>query len=263
MVQISTLRPGLLVSLKSSIAGNVSYASREIEAEHLDSDGAMRAKWETDKTVENPEEHANAVKVRGRARSLITGICSPSSFGLLCPEHRRDELLAAITEAREVAETFNADARLTRISVNVIIGRVAQDDVEAVRAINGEVRELMDAMASGLKSLDVGAVRDAANRARSLSAMLSPEAAKRAKVAIDTARSAARQIVKAGETAAIEIDETVLRNIRTARAAFLDIPDEIVSDIDTPNVSGRAIDLEPGEPMPINIPMPASVNLEF
>ena len=263
-MQISTLRPGLLVSLKSQIVGGVSYATREIEAEHLDDDGAMRAKWETDKTVENPEEHAAAVKVRGRARSLITGICSGSTFGLLCPEHKRDALMAAIWEAREVSEEFNATARVTRISVNVIIGRVAQDDVEAVRAINSEVRDLMDAMESGLRGLDVEKVRDAANKARSISAMLSPEAAARAKVAIDTARSAARQIVKAGETAAIEIDETVMRNITSAKAAFLDLDDAV--EIQAPVVVGRAVDFEEMPPMdapPAIPPARTFADLEF
>ncbi len=43
----------------------------------------------------------------------------------------------------ELADEFNATARLTRLYVNVIAGRIAPDDVEAVKAINSEVRDLL------------------------------------------------------------------------------------------------------------------------
>ena len=39
-MQTNTLRPGLLVSLKTSIRGNVSYQYRDIEPEHLVENGA-------------------------------------------------------------------------------------------------------------------------------------------------------------------------------------------------------------------------------
>ena len=94
------------------------------------------------------------------------------------------------------------------------MGRVARDDVEAVRAINGEVRDLMLAMERGLKNLDVETVREAANKARSLAGMLSPEAAEKAQVAIAVAhvgRTADRQ---GRETGAVAVDEAVLRRYR-------------------------------------------------
>ncbi len=241
-MQVSTIRPGLLVSMRTGLRGNVSYSTRVVEEDHIEDDGSRRAAWETNRMIELPGEHEEAVKVRGKARSLITAVCSPSSFGLLCPEAMRDKLTIAIDMARAVITDFNERATVTRASLHVIIGRVASDDVEAIRAINSEVRDLLTAMEDGLKKLDVDAVREAANKARSLSAMLSPEAAGRAQKAIDVARSAARQIVKAGETAAVEIDEATFRTITQARAAFLDLDD--AAEIQEPTVTGRAIDLE-------------------
>lgn len=247
-MQISTLRPGLLVGLNTRVQGNVSYTTREIEADHIEDDGTRQATWETNRVIEHPREHEESVKVRSKARSLVTGVCTPSVFGLLCPEADREKLSAAIAEARQGVDEFNARAVVTQVSIYTVVGRIAADDAEAVRAINSELRYLMETMESGLKRLDVKVVREAADKAKAMAAMLSPEAAERAEMAIKTARSAARRIVKAGEVAATEIDETVLRTIRYARAAFLDFSDE-QGEAQTPNITGRAIDLEPS-PIP-------------
>lgn len=248
MVNISTLRPGLLVSLKTSLHGNVAYKTREIEADHITDDGSRRAQWETERVIEHPKEHEEATQVRSKARSLIVAVCSPSSFGLLCPEADRGKLDAAITEARAVIDDFNLRAQITQASFNILVGRIAADDVEAVRAINGELRELMTTMESGLRGLQVDVVRDAASKAKALSAMLSPVAAERAEKAIAVARSAARQIVKAGEAAAIEIDEATLRTIRDSRTAFLDLEDG--AEVQDPTLAGRAIDFDPADAAP-------------
>lgn len=245
-MQVSTLRPGLLVGLNTRIQGNVSYKTREIEADHIEDDGTRQATWETNRIIEHPKEHEESSKVRGKARSLVTSVCTPSVFGLLCPEADREKLSAAIAEARALVDAFNATAIVTQVSIYTVVGRIAADDAEAVRAINSELCYLMEAMETGLKKLDVEAVRAAADKAKSLASMLSPEAAERAEMAIKTARSAARRIVKAGEVAAAEIDETVLRTIRYARAAFLDLDD--AQEVQEPTVTGRAIDLEPTPP---------------
>jgi len=239
-MKFSTIRPGLLVSLKTGLSGNVTYRTQDIEPDHATATGERQARWETERTIADPVEHEDAVKVRGKARSLISTVCSPSSFGLLCPEASADALTAAIAEARVLIEKFNARATVTQIAIYVIAGRVASDDLEAIRAINGEMRELITSMMDGLEKLDVKAVREAADKARSLAAMLSPDAARRAHEAIETARRAAKQIVKAGDTLAITIDKATIDSIRTARTAFLDLgPAE---DVQTPESVGRAVD---------------------
>lgn len=240
-MQSTTLRPGLLVSLKSSIRGNVAYIKNTIEAEHRTDDGAERAKWETTRRIENPEEHERARKTQSKANSLIRGVCSHSAFGLLCPESKSDELAAAIAQAQALAAEFNDSATLSRVSIYVITGRVAPDDVEAIKAINSEIRDLMADMADGVKALDVKSIRDAANRAREMGAMLTPNAEARVRIAIDTAREAARKIVKAGETAAKEIDTGAIRKITEMRTTFLELDD--APEAKTPEAVGRAVDL--------------------
>jgi hypothetical protein len=242
-MQASTLRPGLLVSLKTSIRGNCQYRYQDIEREHVTDDGQQRARWETERTVSDPTEYELARKIRNKIRSIITGTCAHTSFGLLCPEASSDRLDSAIVEARRIADEFNAEASLTRVSANIIAGRIAPDDVEAIKAINSEVTDLLAKMEDGVRNLDVRMVRDAADRARDVGRMLSPEAQERIKTVIDAARGTARQIVKAGEQAAIEVDQVTIRRIVEARTAFLDI--DLDSEIATPAAEARAVEFEP------------------
>lgn len=242
-INTSTLRPGLLVSVKTSVTGNVQYNKQDIEPDHYTGTGERKARWETERVISDPVEHEAAIKVRSKALSLIRSACSPTAFGFLCPEAQADKLEAALAEARRLTDAFNATAKLSRISVYVMTGRIAPDDVEAVKAINSEIRELMQDMEQGLRNLDVRTVRDAAKKARNVGAMLSPAAASRVSEAIEAARTAARKIVKAGEQGAVEIDLVTIRQIEEARTAFLDLDEE--NEIAAPQVDGRALDLAP------------------
>src|SRR5712691_6044480 len=102
-MKASTLRPGLLVSMKTSILGNVSYVKSTIEEDHLTEEGEKRARWETERTIADPAEWEAAAKVRSVARWLVRSACVYSAFGLLCPEGKIEELEKLITEAH--AET--------------------------------------------------------------------------------------------------------------------------------------------------------------
>jgi hypothetical protein len=242
-IKTSTLRPGLLVSLKSSVSGNVQYSRRDIENAHRTKDGIEKAKWETERTITDPKEHEAAILARNSARLQITRICAQSAFGLLCPELAEADLEKAIADARDITEAFNAKAKLTRVSINVLTGRIAPDDVEAVKAINSEVRDLLSAMERGIKNLDVKQVREAASKARGIGTMLTNEAKAQIQIAIEAARSCATRIVKAGDQAALEIDQATLVALKEARTSFLDLED--AQPMTKPKSAGRTIDLAP------------------
>jgi hypothetical protein len=239
----STLRPGLLVSVKTSCRGNVKYDKRDLDQHRNASQEVVT--WETTRTIEDGIEFDAAKKAQSKARSIIGSVCSASAFGFLCPEDKADELEAAIRDAQYVVDTFNDTARLTRVSVYVIAGKIASDDEAAVRAINSEVRELLEALAVGVQKFDVKAIRDTADKAKSVGKVLSPSAQAAVQFAIDTARNTAKQIVKAGEAAAVEIDTLAIRAITDARTSFLDLSD--VGEIAAPAATARAIDLQPEE----------------
>ena len=246
MLQTSTLRPGFLVSLKTTLRGNVSYRTVDIEADHTMNNGERRAVWETTRTVADADEHARAVKARSKARSIVTGVCAQSAFGLLCPEANADNLQKAIAEADAIARAFNATATWTRLAFFVLVGRVASDDLSAMRAINSEVRDLIADMESGVKNLDAAQIRDAANKANSIGKMLTPEAAERLQTSIDAVRKQARAITKAGETEAVEIDQTVFTTLAQSRTAFLEL-ETVAADVVAPEAEGRGVDLDTSE----------------
>lgn len=262
MLTTSTLRPGFLVSLKTAIVGNCRYAKTTLEGEHLTESGSQRARWETERTISDPIEYEAAKRARSKASSLIRGVCAASAFGLLCPESKAGELEQALAAARKIADEFNGAADLSRVHVYVITGRIAPNDTEAVRAINSELRELLQDMENGVKNVDAKAVREAASKAKSIGAMLTPEAAERVQAAVAMARSAARQIVKAGEQAAQDVDTATVAKLAAARTAFLDMDEaqEVAPFVQ----EGRAIEYEPepvsGEPARS---LPSAVELEM
>lgn len=239
----NTLRPGLLVSLKTKLSGGINYEKAVIEPEHDTEEGTQRAKWETVRIIADPAEYDRGRRAQAEARVIITRVCTNTAFGLLCPEAEKEALDRAVAEARVIANAFNDTAQLSRLTVNVIAGRIAPDDVEAVKSINSEIRDLMKTMEEGVANTDVKVIRDAANEAKRLGSMLSPDAAGRVQVAIEAARSAARKIVKAGEEAAQEIDRGALARLAECRTSFLDLDDAV--EVAAPEAAGRGVDLTP------------------
>jgi hypothetical protein len=245
-LDVKTLRPGLLVGLKTSLRGGVSYAKRTIEPEHVEG-AALVAKWETERTITDAEEHKAAVKVRSDAVYTVRKVCAVTAFGYLCPEAKQAALEQAIERAHAMVAAFNASARSVRLSFYVITGRVAPDDVEAVRAIHAEVRELMADMENGVRALDARAVRAAAERAKAIGQMLSEESRVKVEGTVSTMRSAARSIAKAaraGTLASLTINEMVFAKMRAARTAFLELGD--AADVQAPasTIEPRAIDFD-------------------
>lgn len=245
-LQTSTLVPGLLVSLKTSITGNVKYNKQTIEENHVIETGAARERWETERLVSDPAEHERSQKARSAIWSTMKKVCSKTEFGLLCPQSRAEALERAIVTTRKLADEFNETSNLTRLGVYVITGRVADTDVEAVRAINSEVRDMIDVMQEGLRNLDVKSVRAAASKLQSVGQMLTADASEKVKSVIAMARKTAREIVKAGEGVAAEIDLVTIKKLAEQRTAFLDLDE--VGEVAAPVGTGRAVEFAPAAP---------------
>lgn len=240
---VSTLRPGLLVHVSTSIKGNVSYRKLEGETKTLD-DGSEFTDWETERTIKDPAEQKRATDVRTKARGFITAVCAVTDHGLLCPDEKRPLLEEAYIKARRVVDDFNATSTTTRLKFNALAGRIEPNDQAAVRAINGEVRYLLAEMTLGLEALDVSRIREAADRAKKIGTMLSSEMQEQIAEAVKSVRKVAKDIVEAGETAGIEIDAALINRLAAARTAFLDI--DPAAEVATPaDTSGRALDLAP------------------
>ena len=243
--KVSTLRPGYMVALSTKLRGNVTYQTRVIEDEHRTENGEAEALWETKRIKQDADEDERAKKARSAARQAVVRPCAPSEFGLLCPENRLADLEAGIKLGQRIVDDFNASAKFTRLGFYVMLGRVAEDDAKAVKAINFEVRELLDAMNEGIRTVDVKAIRFAADKAKDLSAMLSPSANEAVQNAVKIARAEAVKIVRAGETAAAVIDQAALARLTETKLAFLDLEDG--EEVKAPEATGLSLDLMPAE----------------
>lgn len=242
------LKPGLLVSLKTSVTGGIFYKRTELSADGTEGvvdEGADIARWETTRRIDDPEEYKRAQKTRSAAGTLIRSVCTLTSFGLLCTEARESKLNEAIRDAQALVDTYNQSSHATNVRIYVLRGRIASSDEEAVRALSSDVRELMDEMQSGIRRLDVKAIRDAASKARKLEGLLDEEQAKTVSKAVEAARDAAKQIVKTIDTEGTEavrvVAEAMSGPIERARFTFLELEESLAPQGAAPAISVQRI----------------------
>jgi hypothetical protein len=252
----TVLKPGILVSLKTALRGNIHYDRHDLTPDYSDQNGAEACeKWETVKTIADVREHEAATTARNFASTTIRRQCQPTAFGLLCPVSNEDALDSAVREARATVDAFNDTARQTSVEVYVIKGRIAETDEEATRALVSEVKSLLDDMETGIRDLDPEKIRKAATEAKQVSAMMAPEQETAVGEAIDAARSAARAIVKrvekGGEKAERVLMSISMRPIDEARFAFLDLGGDLDTGTATlPSVDASRFDLDDDDQEP-------------
>jgi hypothetical protein len=98
-------------------------------------------------------------------------------------------------------------------------------------------------MQEAVAELDPKKVKAIIRKVREVGQMLAPEANAMTAVAINAANEACKQIVKAGEQVAIEIDQGLIDTIGTARNSFLDFTFDDDVEIDAMPTPARALDL--------------------
>lgn len=221
-----TIRPGILVSLKTSVSGGVVYERKDIEPEHSFGGDGKRSKWETTRTVQDAAEFEAACKTRISAGDRIRNVCMRTGFGLVCPQAKIAALDEAVTTSRREVEAFNVSSRASKVSLGVMRGQIASSDSEAVLAISQEVRTLLDQIRGGIAKLDVSAIREASSAARKMEQMLDDQQAGIVSAAVVAARAAAREIVRRverdGEDSIAVLQSLKMDAIETARFAFIE-----------------------------------------
>lgn len=229
-----TIKPGILVSLKTRVVGGISYVKSDIAEE---TDGKTEIKqWHTTKTVVDADEVERAQLARSRAATAVRSCCIGTPFGLLCPASRVEELDAAVIRARSLTDSHNDASVHTTVELFVLRGQVASDDVEAMRAIGAEMAALSEDMKAGIDNVNPKRIREAAKRAKELGAMLDEANQEKVKAAVLSARKAARDIVrrieKGGENAQKVIQDLDTANVVGLKFAFLDV--DSTSDAESP-----------------------------
>ncbi len=260
---IANIRPGILVALRTRVAGGVEYQREDLDAATEDAPaGATVEKWNTTRIVEDLGEYDRAKACRGAAQAVIGRVCVRTDFGLLCVGSREAELDAAVAAAQELARAHNATAEHTRVEIYALKGRVAETDDEAAKGIASEVRALLEGMDAGITKGDPKAIREAASRARKLAQLLDNETAVKVSDAVAEAREAARVIVKrvieGGEAVEAVVKEISSEARDAARFVFLDM--EPVAEISEPAAVATDLDLEMTASFPVDGDLAASVD---
>lgn len=247
-MSMTVMKPGILVSLKTRVVGGVSYNRVDLRS---DRDGEMETEeWQTTKTVQNAREFEKAGKMRSKASGLIRRCCIDTGFGLLCLVENEVALRDAVREAREKIERFNAKAEHSTIQLRVLRGRIAETDDEALRAISGELQDLLRGMRQGVKRLSVEEIRDAASRAKRVAEMLDEDQRKKVDKAVKQARSAAKKIAKMANEDADAIREGLaeldLSGMKKKRFKFLDLDADDEGEGDTDAMPSTSADRAAG-----------------
>lgn len=251
-LKTSILAPGYLVALKSSVTGGIEYTREDIKTD-VKRNGRVESEWNTKKIIQDKARFEQATKARNDINTAIRSVCARTGFGLLCPIAREEELMTSIALAREIRDAANGEVSPDyEVGFNVIIGRIAETDENAAKAIAAEVRGLIETMESSIKKMDVKAIRDAANEAKQIGMMLAPDAAEKVSKAIEQARKAAREIVKRveknSEDAAAVLNEIRVDSLAAARFAFIDTEIGAVDVAPLPEVTASRFDMDDDAP---------------
>lgn len=235
------LEPSYLVGLKTRLVGGVDYKREEIE--HREEGEADVLKWETERTITDKEEFAEARRIQNKARSLVKGVCIPTDFGLICPLNEEAALDARIAEATALVDDFNATAVHSKIKFRTIRGAISESKAEAMVSVREEIGGLLEDLERVTKQGNVKEIRDLANRANNMGKLLEQKSSARDALsrAVKQARTIARQVVaeveKKGEDLAAVLEKQSMAPIATARFLFSD------DDVPPPDVAADMEDL--------------------
>ncbi len=240
---VMTLKPGLLVSLKTTKRGGTEYAREDLASKK---EGAAKIdEWKTTKKVTDPKEDDRAAKLRSKLGGLVRKVCVPSAFGLICPVSKETELREAIAEAKVGAAKFNTEARTVQIGVFCLVGRIAETDQEATRAIRDELRDMIAEMQGFIEAGAVEKARDSASKLLKMGMVLDEKTQGKVKRAVEEVRQIAKDAIKkvteGGVTTAEAVAGIKFKAVEEARFAFLDEGGEVVQS-QAPATDARGLD---------------------
>jgi len=186
------INPCILVTEKLSVERGVSYYRRD-ENVVTHRDGSEDATWLSQRHFKNKEEAKKADQVYSNARFRIRSKCLYTELGYLCPAANKDQLLAAVEEARGMVDEFNAGAKHCYIKFRVLCTTVDPTNRDGVEALRETLNQNTEALKTALKEFDVKKVRNMLVTTKpALELLQDPKARK----ALETVREEAREMAK-------------------------------------------------------------------
>jgi hypothetical protein len=258
-LQISNIKPGILVTEHISLTGGIHYCREFIDSRREDQ--TLVREWHTIAHTDNVDERKEAQKIASRVYASLRRVCAQTPVGLICPASSGQELAETLTEMRGLIDVFNSTAKTCRILAYHACFEVASTNHTALQAVLDRVAEIATNVDGAITMEDSKAIervpkrflrgvtptayaalsqeqkdallarvraeliRSAIAEARGLDTLLPDEAGTELRQVIQEARRAARKICNRVERRGDSLDEVIsevdLTGIRKTRAAFV------------------------------------------
>ena len=220
--ETALLKPGRMVSLRSTVRGGVEYDREDLPTacdcaladgpraevrgpDHATScpmgEGEAVKAWKTVRRIKDPVEWKRAKAVRGRAVAKVWHACVFTEFGLVLPDDRRAKFEEILTEQRQLVHEHNKTTQHTHVTLRVLRSRLERDE-ETETSLAAEVDEVVEDMEACAAASDVDGARKTALKAQKLTAIFSSDVAARVMEKVKAARDAATAAAKAARDAA-------------------------------------------------------------
>jgi hypothetical protein len=250
-----TFPSSLLIINKLSVEKGVHYAIKQLETDTPGETGTT-TRWETTKTVDDPEERKRGINLVERLNTHIRKTTEgvKCSFGIVAPM-KAEEVLDEVNSyvKREVNE-FNATARFTHIEFRPMVVKLASDDERAMKAMSEQITGTLDELQSAMDKFDIKNVRAVVSKLVGFDKIIPNGRGKAITDLIKTVRKQASAFIKSAgekvndmEAAKAQIDASV---VDRARFAVFAAPGETV---DTASLGLKTVDA--GRFAPITSPV--------
>ena len=108
-INVEQMTPGLLVTELVSLKGGIHY-DREYGESYFDDKAKVR-EWRTISRIDDPEERADAQRLRSKIYQMVRACCVKTPVGLICDEGNKAELTKALRDVKRERDAFNDRAQ--------------------------------------------------------------------------------------------------------------------------------------------------------
>lgn len=223
-IKSSEMRECFLVAAKISVRGGIKYSHAN---EQTETEGSKEtAKWETTRRLDDKAEYAKAQSIRNRFNRAVRGLGVDSPIGIIVPMDRDDLIQDMDQEWSALVSDFNLGSRFSTIRMDLEKFEIKGENMRAMENVLGSMRETLSDLRDALEAADYDEVRDVVKRMRGYISVLPDQEAATMQLAIDDARTQAREIRKALVRKGEQIEDVKrtisVATVDLARFALLD-----------------------------------------
>ncbi len=206
-ITTTDLRPCLLVNLDCSRRGGQHY-TRANERVIPTEDGSEKSEWETEKTIDNPDEFAEATSLQGKAKRAFAKLGRHTPGGIVVNRDKQDEVNALIEEWNASFDEFNTRATTTEVNFWVWVFDVTGENVSNLQVLIDQLADYLESLEQAVRGVEPAEIRDVLKRLGGFTDLLPETVGLSLTKAVASAKKRADNI--SGGTRRIKLLETKL-----------------------------------------------------